>query len=670
MCFRVVVSSIVTRFANADCPELPALLVSHSFGATMCRYAAFLLVLVPLLGGCTSTSKSGSSSGEATSANAQPALTHLAEAPATRRIWKGPTVDFEGRPSPDGRFVSTTDWATGDLALRDLAADTTRAITNKGSWAESEDFAEASVISPDGKTIVFGWFSMKGLRFELRSMRIAGRDSGTMRTIFAAPDIEFNAPQAFTPDGRTVAAVLYRHDRTIQIAMIPVDSGPARVLKSFDWRAPNDLSVSPDGRWLAYDLPRDQNDPERDIYVMALDGSGETAVVRDKGNDIVAGWTPDGSHLLVGSARSGTPGLWAVAMANGKAQREPVLVRADMWRMTPMGVSGNGSIFYALQTGERDLYTAAFDPKSGKIVSEPASVSGGAFSASPYTLSFSPDGQHVAYIVSRGSGTNPYGQSDLVIRSVERGEVRRLAPDLSRMSRVTWMPDGRSLLVRGSNQKGRGGLYRVTLETAAVTPIYQDAGSFLQSVAIARDGARIFFLKPDSAFAHVTINEIETATGAVRAIFTTERGQSVSGIAVSPDGREVAIAVRKRAPGNSKVLVVSLSGATARELHRLPAPDELASYASLVWSPDGGHLYFGATSGPPGVNVPLVEMRRVPARGGAVETIDLKHVGLSAFQISPDGRRIAYGVSDFAGEMWVMDPPKLSGVVNTVPDRR
>src|SRR5688572_2042563 len=526
--------------------------------------AAYLMVLVPLLASsCTRTSQSSNASGDATGASAQPALTQLAEAPAIRRVWKGPSVDFEGRPSPDGRFISTTDWGTGDLGLRDLAADSTRRITNKGSWAESEDFAEASAISPDGRTVVFGWYLMGGLRFELREMAITGRDSGKMRTIFAAPDVEFNSPQSFTPDGRSVATVLYRKDRTSQIAMIPVDSGPARVLKSFDWRSPNDLSVSPDGRWLAYDVPRDKNDPERDVYVMAIDGSGETAVLRDRGNDLVAGWAPDGSHLLVGSARSGTPGVWAVAMANGKAQGEPVLVRADVWRMTPLGTSGDGSIFYALQTGERDLYTAAFDPKSGKVLSEPASVSGGAFNASPYTMAFSPDGQHVAYIVSRGSGTNPYGQSDLVIRSLERGEVRRLAPDLSRISRVTWIPDGRSLLVRGANQKGRGGLYRVALESGAVTPIYEQEG-FSQGVAIARDGSRAFFSAPDSAFLGFTVKSVDLASGAVKAIYTSARGQTFSGLALSPDGLRLALGLRTRAPGNSAIHVVSIEDGTDR----------------------------------------------------------------------------------------------------------
>src|SRR5688572_21112097 len=88
-----------------------------------------------MVGACSRTPQSGDAAG----AQVHAGLTQLADAPATHRVWSGPSVDFEGRPSPDGRFISTTDWGTGDLGLRDLAADSTRRITNKGSWAESED---------------------------------------------------------------------------------------------------------------------------------------------------------------------------------------------------------------------------------------------------------------------------------------------------------------------------------------------------------------------------------------------------------------------------------------------------------------------------------------------------------------------------------------------------
>lgn len=635
--------------------ELPVLQLSPTIGVIMSCIRVSSLLLAVVAGACSRTSQSGGSSA---AGRAQIGITQLAEAPAVRRVWSGLSVDFEGRPSPDGRFISTTDWDTGDLGLRDLTANSTRHLTNKGSWSASSDFAEGSVISPDGKTVVFGWFSMKGPKFELRASPMTGGDSGKVRTIFSAPDVEYPSVQSFTPDGQHVATVVYRKDRTTQIALIPLDGGPARILKSFDWRSPNDLAVSPDGRWLAYDFPRDQSDPERDVYVVALDGSRETAVLRDKGNDIVTGWSRDGSHLLVGSARSGTPGVWALPMDDGRTYGDPVLVRADIWRMVPLGTSGDGSVFYGVQTGERDLFSAAFDAKSGKVLSQPASVSGGAFNASPYTLAFSPDGQHVAYIVSRGSGSNPYGQSDLVIRSLEGTEVRRLAPDLSRMSRVMWLPDGHSLLVRGSNQKGRGGLYRVALESGAVTSVYQQgSGGLSQGFAITHDGSRIFFATTDSTFTVTTIVAVDVGSGAVRAIHTAP-GRQFGGIALSPDDHSIALALKGQAAASSTIQIVSVDGGTVRELHRLPAPDDVAQYANLAWH--GDFIYFGARSSQPVGTDPKVEMRRVAVADGHVEPITLESGFVTAFQISPDGRRIAYGVSNFGAEVWVMSPPKLS----------
>ena len=636
--------------------ELPVLLLSPTIGVTMSLNRVSALLVALAAAACSRTSQSGAKSPDG---RTEAGITQLAEAPAVRRVWSGLAVDFEGRPSPDGRFISTTDWNTGDLGLRDLAADSTRHLTKKGSWSENPDFAEGSVISPDGKTVVFGWFSMKGPRFELRASPITGPDSGKVRTIFSSPDVEFPSVQSFTPDGRHVAAVVYRKDRTTQIALIPLDGGPARILKSFDWRSPNDLSVSPDGRWLAYDFPRDQSDPERDVYVVALDGSRETAVLRDKGNDVVTGWTRDGSHLLVGSARSGTPGIWALAMDDGRTHGEPVLVRADIWRMVPIGTSGDGSIFYGIQTGERDLFSAAFDSKTGKVLSKPASLSGGAFNASPYTLAFSPDGQHVAYIVTRGSASNPYSQSDLVIRSLGGNEVRRLTPDLSRISRVNWLPDGRSLLVRGSNQKGRGGLYRVALESGAVTPVYQQgSGGLSQGFAITRDGSRVYFATTDSSFRATSIVAVDLPGGTIRPIHTAAPGQQFGGIALSPDDRYIALALKAQAAGSSTIQIVSVDGGTVRELHRIPAPDDIAQYATLLWH--GDFVYFGARSSQPVGTDPKVEMRRVAVADGHVEPVALESGFVTAFQISRDGRRIAYGVSNFGAEMWVMSPPKLS----------
>lgn len=624
-----------------------------------------------LIAACLAFSFSGCTSAPppARGAKGGAAVARLAITPEVRRVWKGPAVDFEGGPSPDGRSMSTTDWSTGDLALHDFATDSTRRITAKGSWTQSNDFAESSAISPDGKTVVFGWFSSKAMRFELRAMAISGPDSGKPRTIVSSPDIEFVSPQSFTPDGRAVATVIERHDRTHQIALVPLAGGAPTTLKSFDWRAPAHLSISPDGRWLAYDFAPEQKQSTRDVYVMSLDGRGETTVLNDKGDDFVAAWSPDGTHLLVGSERGGTPAMWALTMAAGKPAGEPVLVRSEMWRMTPMGGSADGSIFYGVFTGQQDIYTAVLDAKSGKIISQPTSVSGGSLKTSPYAVAFSPDAQYVAYIESRGSGINPYSLSDVVIRSIDRGEVRRISPDLSRISRVYWMPDGKSLLVRGADQKGQPGLYKLALESGAVTVLYRQRANFHNAVAIARDGSHAFFLTNDSTFTVASVHNIDLTSGTMRTVYQLPRGAAFSGIALSPDGRQLALAMIDRSAGGSMIQIVSAEGGAPRELVRISRPDELSQYTGLAWSPDGRDIYFGVG----GVNSQLVatfEMRRMPAAGGESQAIGVKPGAITAFQLSPDGRHIAFGLHDPGFEVWVMQPPQFSAVAKAANGTR
>ena len=58
-----------------------------------------------------------------------------------RQVWSGPDVDILGAVSPDGRYLSVVDWTTGDMAIRELDTGNMRRLTNKGSWAQSQEFA-------------------------------------------------------------------------------------------------------------------------------------------------------------------------------------------------------------------------------------------------------------------------------------------------------------------------------------------------------------------------------------------------------------------------------------------------------------------------------------------------------------------------------------------------
>jgi Tol biopolymer transport system component len=102
-----------------------------------------------------------------------------------------------------------------------------------------------------------------------------------------------------------------------------VADGSLRVLKSVDWFGTTKMLFSPDGRYLAMDLPADESTGHRGILVLALDGSREVPAVVHPSQNAMMGWSPDGKHLLFASDRTGSMGIWALSFAEGKPGRSP-----------------------------------------------------------------------------------------------------------------------------------------------------------------------------------------------------------------------------------------------------------------------------------------------------------------------------------------------------------
>src|SRR5687768_17661013 len=168
------------------------------------------------------------------------------------------------------------------------------------------------------------------------------------------------------------------------------------------------------------------------------------------------GWSGTNGRLLVVSNRSGTPSVWALTIVNGGAVSQPVLVRSNMWGATPNGTAAYGNSFYSVSVGERDVYTLGLDPSSGAVRSTGQSITGGNQGSNPKSFAWSSDGQYVAYQVWRESG---YGPEDIIVRSIDRGEIRRLSPKMSSIVKMLWFPDGRALLLDGKDTAGKVGIF-------------------------------------------------------------------------------------------------------------------------------------------------------------------------------------------------------------------
>ncbi len=224
-----------------------------------------------------------------------------------RRVWSE-CPDFSGGPSPDGKLLLYIDWKTGDLAVHEFATGKNRLVTNEGY---SNGLAAHSAFSPDGTQVAYGWSSIPEKRWELRLIGIDG--TGTRVLV---PKV-YPKLAGWSPDGKHIWAVLEREDKTLQITSISVHDGSLRVLKSFDWSSSDFAlaSLSPDGRYIAYSFSVPEQSNNRDVVLLATDGSREVPLVVHPADDFVLGWAADSKRVVFASDRGGNVSVWALALA-------------------------------------------------------------------------------------------------------------------------------------------------------------------------------------------------------------------------------------------------------------------------------------------------------------------------------------------------------------------
>lgn len=567
---------------------------------------------------------------------------------ATRQLWTIPPDAAGlglglglGTVSPEGRYLSFVDWSTGDLSLHDFETGENRRLTNTART--NAEYAEKSVISRDGKRVAYAWFNTDG--YELRLLDLNGTGAKP-RVLFANHQEDpWIFPYDWSPDGKWVVAQVKRADGTGQLALVSSIDGALRVLKSSDWRRAEGIVFSPDGKYLAYDIPASIDSRQHDIFVIVTDASRETSAVVNPGNDVVLGWAPDGRHLLFASDRSGTNGVWALPMMDGKAQGEPQLIKADI-DLQARGLTRSGALYYSATLSQREIYLASVDFATGKLLSPPTKIGGQV--GFNLGAQWSPDGTSLAYLPRRTDA------AVVAIQSMATGRVRELTPNLAYVFAESpwWSPDGTFLVVNGPDKKGRWGLHRVNVQTGETIPLVmstEPAANTVHPEGWSPDGRTLYFRRRALLFA------LDMQSGQER---------TVDGItppfALSPDVRSWASI--DRSSNSSSLQIVPVAGGQPHELLRVSAPEDLRA---PMWSPDGKFLVFYRTDTREPTNTHGVKVWRIPAVGGTPQEIDLggrmPMPTLQSLHIHPDGRQVAFETAEPKSEIWVMENflPKL-----------
>jgi serine/threonine protein kinase/Tol biopolymer transport system component len=569
---------------------------------------------------------------------------------ATLRIWKGPEVHADGTASANGRFLSATGGTLGlDVVIRDLQLQADRVIEKSVFTKEVSRYADATsgnAISRDASRVAYPWCDDCASASPKHAMQLKiGSVGTTPRVLLEDPDIKWFFPHDWSPDNKWIALSFGRRDRSTHIGLVSVASGQLTDLKTVDWRGPARMVFSPDGRYLAYDLSV-QSTAQRDVFVIDRARRRTTPTVISPKNDLLAGWSPDGSTLLFTSDRSGALGVWGVLMADGKPADAPRMIKPDLGsRAFTITVTASGTLIYGVQASSQNVKMATVDFTTGKLLSGPVDV------AEHYQVrnaapAWSADGRLAIESERPGNVT-----ALSVLPANLKGPIREIIPEMDLFQRPRWAPDG-SITVQGTDLAGRNGFFRVDAASGKTTPIV-----VCEQFGVCRQSS----WTPDGQFLvyrRVTPNEIavvlrDMVRGEDRVLASTDRKGQIDGVSVSPDGTKITYIVHEPRSYRATLYLLPLAGGEARELSRVDdAPYSFGNVAE--WTPDSKRLVVAKINADDAREPPRVWI--VPIDGGTEVEIAGFHPKIQANSISihPDGKRVAFSTGGPRFEIWTL----------------
>lgn len=276
---------------------------------------------------------------------------------------------------------------------------------------------------------------------------------------------------------------------------------------------------------------------------------------------------------------------------------------------------------------------------------------------------WSPDGTRIAFLADRDKG------AQIWLISANGGEAEKLTSEENGVSAFRWSPDGKQIAfitrdtpkdkeAREKRKKDKfdtitvdrdlnySHLWTINLESkdkkrltegefSVQTPQWSPDGRWLVYAA-SKAGAQ------ESIFTDISDNRdtdlfVIAASGGTPRKLTTNPSADANP-QWSPDGRWIAYAANTDSwASKTDILLLPVEGGAPKNL---TASFIESAGGGLTWSPDGKTLYFSSSVGM------YLHVYSVPATGGAVTPITSGNRNYTAFDLSADGKRLAYALND------------------------
>ncbi|HXI14276.1 MAG TPA: S9 family peptidase [Thermoanaerobaculia bacterium] len=377
------------------------------------------------------------------------------------------------------------------------------------------------------------------------------------------------APQV-SPDGRWVAYDLSTIDlpankRKSAIYLIPAAGGTPQ--KITDGAKQDESPVwSPDGKWIAYVSNRDG--ATKQIYLYEVAGKRSVRFGNVENGAASVRWLPNGSGLVAVSDILADCGVAAdcTKERNDKAASNPVKARVidsllyrhwDSWQ----GPTRSHIIHIPVRMSGNS-------PSAG----EARDLTPGMFDAPPFSLGgapnfdVSPDSRELVYASNTDKDAALSTNSDLYVVPLTGGQPRRITSRTGADEGPVYSPDGKWIAFRSQSRAGyESDLWELTLfdrQSGAITRVARDFPGAVNDIAWAPDTRSVFITSGEEQ--NVVISEIQIPSGVVKKLY--DNG-SASALSIDRAGRRLYFE-RASMSAPAEIFSIGRSGGVATALTR------------------------------------------------------------------------------------------------------
>lgn len=501
-----------------------------------------------------------------------------------------------------------------------------------------EEYAWASVVSPDSSKIAYSWFN--GDFFDLMVVDNVASPSinGIKKLLVKGSNGMTATPYDWSPDGKWILASLIDTNWIARIAIISPIDGSVKILKDVGKQLFDKISFSPDGKQIAYNYHQNGSS---NLWIMNSDGTSDAPLWIDSSYKVAPYWSTDGKRIIYLARNKDSFNLFFVPVSNGKTTGNPVLIKNNIGFFSPLGFIKDGSFLYGTSfygtasTVPLDVYQAELD-KTTQNIASPIKLISSRFPGLNSDAILSPDGKRLAYKSNRGGSAQV-----IVIRQNDQERETDLVKESGTLSQ--WFPDNRSILVYRMLENGMCSVFRINSDngrTDSISILKSDYGNlrYKHDPILSANGNLVYYIEGNRGSNSSQIFALDLRSKQERKVATIN-SSDITSFSASPDGKYLSMIVlyQQQRGRPCAITLVDLSSGKKRELFRSPWGDA-TKFFGLAWSHDSKYIYHVRSDTVTSSSL----VWRISSSGGKPQKTGLTMIDLRMPQIHPNGKHVFF----------------------------